>query len=132
MRKRIKVHARVTTSLGSGDMVSERWGIDHVYEGLQVKSNQHFLAKTTFIQRGEATTSTGIVKRLVGDTQDVVNDQLQTEVRSVNTISGRDKQVANKKAQGELRRKRHEGQALSFGVSQPKSYHKQKHSQSKI
>lgn len=131
-RKRIQFKITHTTPTGTYVEIKEKQdGTDRMeyrYMGLQVNHEQQFFAKTQFIQRGIATDSTGRVKHYVGDTQDVISDDLKTEIRTTISISGRDKQVANKKATGELRRKRHDAKALSFGVSKSKAYHKAKHS----
>jgi hypothetical protein len=134
MSKRKRIQFRITHTTPSGKYVEikeKQDGTDRMeykYMGLQVSHEQTFLPKTQFIQRGIATDSTGRIKCFVGDTQDVINDDLTTEIRSTISISGRDKQVANKKATGELRRKRCDAKALSFGVSKSKAYHKAKHS----
>lgn len=128
MRKRIQQVSKVTTSFGQGELVNERWGVETLYEGLQVKRSQSYVTKQQFNAKGTKVRNGKIVAYL-GDTQDVINDDLTAQVRLISSVSGRDKPTNNKKAMGEDRRKRHESHALSFGVSKGKAFHKQKHSQ---
>lgn len=103
-----------------------RKGFEQSYEGLQINRTVNHIPKVEFVQR-DIIYKQGNISKYIGDTQDIVNPNLRVECRSSSLISGRDKQVKNKVANGELRRKRCEGQMLSFGVSKSKSYHKNKH-----
>jgi hypothetical protein len=126
--QRIKEITRIRVrGLGNGVLITERWGINSLYEGMQVKRNPVHIAKVQYNETGEIVKNGNIVRH-IGTTDDVINDDLTAKVRTISMVSGRDKPTANKKANGEDRRKRCENQALSFGVSRSKAYHKAKHS----
>ena len=103
----------------------------YVYEGLDITYHRQYIPKVRFVCR-DTVIREGKVQRYIGDTQTDVNPDLSVNYRAITMLSGRQKQVNNKKPQGEDRRKRCENRVLSFGVSKSKAYHKAKHKKQTI
>lgn len=107
-------------------LADNRKTLETRYEGLQINRVHTFKTKTEFKLR-DIIIRNGKIQKYIGSQDDIVNDNLETKVSLVSSVSGRDKQVKNKVCKGELRRKRVENNMLSFGISKPKKYHKNKH-----
>lgn len=98
----------------------------YIYEGLDIAYHRQYIPKVRFICR-DTVIRNGQIKRYIGDTQTDISPDMSVNYRAITMLSGRHKQVNNKKPQGEERRKRCENQMLSFGLSKSKAYHKSKH-----